>query len=195
MKTTSKRKRSSKSGPVAEAVASVEAAPTAASPEPAPVEVIATASANEPVVAEEVVAEVDANAETVSVESVVADAAVAVSEPVVVEAVVVEAEGAPVEATPVDSVIVLAANCSVKDAASLKTSLCALANESAAVTLDASAVERVDTATMQLLCAFARDRNARKQSIVWRGQSQALHDAIRLLGVGSLLGFDAGVAA
>jgi hypothetical protein len=41
---------------------------------------------------------------------------------------------------------------------------------------------------MQLLCAFARDRNARKQSIVWRGQSQALHDAIRLLGVGSLLG-------
>jgi ABC-type transporter Mla MlaB component len=172
MKTTSKRKRSSKSGPVAEAVASVEAAPTAASPEPAPVEVVAAASANEPVVAEAVVAEVDANAETV-----------AVSEPVAVEA-----EAAPVAATPVDSVIVLAANCSVKDAASLKTSLCAVANESAAVTLDASAVERVDTATMQLLCAFARDRNARKQSIVWRGQSQALHDAIRLLGVGSLLG-------
>jgi ABC-type transporter Mla MlaB component len=190
MKTTSKRKRSSKSGPVAEAVASVEAAPTAASPEPASVEVIATASANEPVVAEAVVAEVDTNAETVSVESVVADEAAAVSEPVAVEA-----EAAPVEATPVDSVIVLAANCSVKDAASLKTSLCAVANESAAVTLDASAVERVDTATMQLLCAFARDRNARKQSIVWRGQSQALHDAIRLLGVGSLLGFDAGVAA
>jgi ABC-type transporter Mla MlaB component len=176
MKTTSKRKRSSKSGPVAEAVASVEAAPTAASPEPAPVEVVAAASANEPVVVE-----VDANAETVSVESVAADEAVAVSEPVAVEA-------APVQATPVDSVIVLAANCSVKDAASLKTSLCAVANESAAVTLDASAVERVDTATMQLLCAFARDRNARKQSIVWRGQSQALHDAIRLLGVGPLLG-------
>jgi ABC-type transporter Mla MlaB component len=176
MKTTSKRKRSSKSGPVAEAVASVEAAPTAASPEPAPVEVVAAASANKPVVAE-----ADSNAETVSVESVAADEAVAVSEPVAVEA-------APVQATPVDSVIVLAANCSVKDAASLKTSLCAVANESAAVTLDASAVERVDTATMQLLCAFARDRNARKQSIVWRGQSQALHDAIRLLGVGPLLG-------
>jgi ABC-type transporter Mla MlaB component len=89
-----------------------------------------------------------------------------------------------------EPIVVLAANCSVKDAASLKSSLIAVAQESAAVTLDASAVERVDTATMQLLCAFVRDRLARNQGIVWRGQSQALHDAVRLLGVGSLLGFD-----
>ena len=110
--------------------------------------------------------------------------------------VAVEAPSAPVQAGAVDPVIVLAANCSVKDAASLKTSLCAVANESGAVTLDTSAVERVDTATIQLLCAFVRDRSTRSQSIVWRGQSQALHDAVRLLGVGSLLGFDAaGVAA
>jgi ABC-type transporter Mla MlaB component len=72
-----------------------------------------------------------------------------------------------------------------------------VAEESTAVTLDASAVERVDTATMQLLCAFARDRSARNQSIVWRGQSQALNDAVRLLGVQELLGFEEakGVAA
>ena len=91
----------------------------------------------------------------------------------------------------------LAANCSVKDAAALKSSLCALANQSAAVTLDTSAVERVDTATMQLLCAFVRDRGARNQSVVWRGVSQALNDAVRLLGVGALLNVDAakGVAA
>jgi ABC-type transporter Mla MlaB component len=166
---TSKRKRSSKSEPIE---AALDSAPTA-------VAVVAAEPANEPIVAA---------TEVVAAESVVAEAPVA-------EAVV--ADAAPVQAGAVEAVIVLAANCSVKDAASLKTSLCAVANASAAVTLDTSAVERVDTATMQLLCAFARDRGARNQSIVWRGQSQALHDAVRLLGVGALLGLDAakGVAA
>jgi ABC-type transporter Mla MlaB component len=170
---TSKRKRSPKSEPLVEAL---DSAPVAASAEPAPVEVIASDSANEPVVAETVVA----------VEVVASEPVVAESEPVA--AVVVES--APVAATAAEPVIVLSANCSVKDSTSLKNSLCALANESAVVTVDASAVERVDTATMQLLCAFARDRSARKQSIVWRGQSQALNDAVRLLGIAALMGFD-----
>ncbi len=73
-----------------------------------------------------------------------------------------------------DPIVVLAANCSVKDAAAFKTSLCAFSNHSDAVTLDVSAVERVDTATMQLLCAFVRDRSGRNQSVTWRGESQAL---------------------
>ena len=125
-----------------------------------------------------------------------ASAAAVIAEPATVAVVPTESANEPANLPANEPVVVLSANCSVKDAASLKTSLCAVANESAAVTLDASAVERVDTATMQLLCAFARDRIARKQSIVWRGQSQALLDAIRLLGVGALLGFDAiGAAA
>jgi ABC-type transporter Mla MlaB component len=95
-----------------------------------------------------------------------------------------------------EPVVVLAANCSVKDAAALKTSLCAFSNHSDAVTLDVSAVERVDTATMQLLCAFVRDRSGRNQSVSWRGESQALQDAVRLLGIGALLGLETkGVAA
>lgn len=161
---TSKRKRSSKSEPVVEAVDSAPAAAVGAEPA-AIVEVAAAEPANEAVVAE------------------------ASEQPGVVEA--------PVVAVRAEPVIVLAANCSVKDAANLKTSLCAVSAESAAVTLDASAVERVDTATMQLLCAFVRDRLSRNQSIVWRGRSQALHDAVRLLGVGALLGFEEanGVAA
>jgi ABC-type transporter Mla MlaB component len=174
---TSKRKRSPKSEPAVEAA--LDSAPAAAaSAEPAAVEVIASEPANEAVVAEVAVA-------------------VEVSEPVAVEAVVAEASEPVVAATTVAPVIVLAANCSVKDAAALKSSLCALANESAAVTLDTSAVERVDTATMQLLCAFVRDRSARNQSVVWRGVSQALNDAVRLLGVAAMLGFaeTKGVAA
>ena len=178
---TSKRKRSSKSEPVVQA-ADVVSAPAAVSAEPAVAEIVAVA-VNEPVVAEVPLAEA-------VVEQMVAEAAN--SEPVALEA-----PSAPVIATDIEPVIVLAANCSVKDAASLKTSLCALAQETSSVTLDASAVERVDTATMQLLCAFVRDRISRNQSILWRGKSQALQDAVRLLGVAALLGFEdvQGVAA
>src|SRR5690606_19082651 len=94
-----------------------------------------------------------------------------------------------------EPIVVLAANCSVKDAAALKTSLCAIARESTEVTLDVSAVERVDTATMQLLCAFVRDRSGRNQSVAWRGESQALQDAVRLLGVGELIGLQSGAGS
>ena len=95
------------------------------------------------------------------------------------------------------STIVLAAHCSVKDAAALKISLCAVAKNSAPVTVDATALERIDTATVQLLCAFVRDRSGRSQSVTWLGDSPALQDAARLLGVRGLLGFDdaKGVAA
>lgn len=83
--------------------------------------------------------------------------------------------------------IVLASNCSVKDAAALKTSLCKLADASGDVTLDAGSVERVDTATMQLLCAFVLERTARERKVVWLGNSQVLQEAARLLGVQKLL--------
>jgi ABC-type transporter Mla MlaB component len=188
---TSKRKRSPKSEPAVEAL---DSAPAAASAEPASVEVAAAEPANEAVVAEAAVVVEAVAIEVVVAEAVAPEQVVAeVSEPVAA----VEAPSAPVEATTVEPVIVLAANCSVKDAAALKSSLCALANESGAVTLDTSAVERVDTATMQLLCAFVRDRSARNQSVAWRGVSQALNDAVRLLGVAAMLGFaeTKGVAA
>lgn len=181
MKTT-KRKRSAKAVPALEAPV-VDAVAAELSPDA--VEALVAESA-EPV-AETVAETVDATPEAVldvvdpTAETVVADA---------VELVAAE----PVPAG--EPVVVLAANCSVKDAAALKTSLCAFANESTDVTLDVSAVERVDTATMQLLCAFVRDRSGRKQSVTWRGESQALQDAVRLLGVGELLGLESkGVAA
>lgn len=119
----------------------------------------------------------------------------ALNPPAVVEAVAADAKVDSKPAGP--AIIVLAANCSVKDAAALKVSLCAVANDSAPVTVDASALERVDTATVQLLCAFVRDRSGRNQSVTWRGDSPALQDAARLLGVRGLLGFDSanGVAA
>ncbi|HEX7115046.1 MAG TPA: STAS domain-containing protein [Steroidobacter sp.] len=91
--------------------------------------------------------------------------------------------------------IVLASHCSVKDAQALKTSLCKYAKEDAPVTVDVRAVERVDTATMQLLCAFVRERAARQQKVEWLGESRALDEAARLLGLTSMLGLGADQAA
>ena len=82
--------------------------------------------------------------------------------------------------------IVLASNCNVKDAAELKSSLCQHI-ESAKVALDASSVERIDTSTMQLLCAFVRDRTAQQRKVEWLGDSAVIRDAARLLGVEALL--------
>lgn len=101
------------------------------------------------------------------------------------------AEAAPVASRPSRPVIGLSSHCTIKDAAALKADLCALASEASEVELDVSAVERVDTATMQLLCAFVRDRAQRDQTVTWKGDSQNWRDAVRLLGAGDLLGYAA----
>ena len=87
--------------------------------------------------------------------------------------------------------IVLASNCSVKDAAELKQSLCAHLEESATVALNVGSVERVDTSTMQLLCAFVRDRAAQQRKVEWAGDTRVIRDAARLLGVESMLALPA----
>jgi ABC-type transporter Mla MlaB component len=141
-------------------------------------------------------AKAEPGVETPSVAAVVAaEINSEASEPAAAMAAAADAEPATTAAS--DPIVVLAANCSVKDAAALKISLCAVAKESAAVTLDIRTVERIDTSTMQLLCAFVRDRLGRNQRVTWQGESQALRDAARLLGVRALLGFEDanGVAA
>lgn len=90
----------------------------------------------------------------------------------------------PVAATT----IILGANCCVKDAVALKSSLCAVVETPDSVVLDAAAVERVDTATMQLLCAFVRERAAHSRGVVWHGVPAALNDAAHLLGLQAHLG-------
>lgn len=94
-----------------------------------------------------------------------------------------------------ERVVALSSHCSIKDAAALKRQLLALAHAPETVAVDIGAVERVDTATMQLLSAFARDRAARQQPIEWRGATAAWHEAVRLLGVQQWLGPTGGSAA
>ena len=101
---------------------------------------------------------------------------------------------AVVEEAPAASslpMIALASNCNVKDAAELKQSLCHYVDDSAPVALEVGKVERVDTSTMQLLCAFVRDRAAQELKVEWRGDTSVIRDAARLLGVESMLALPA----
>lgn len=83
--------------------------------------------------------------------------------------------------------IVLASNCNVKDAAELKQTLCLHLDDAAAVVLDVGSVERVDTSTLQVLCAFVRDRSAQQRKVEWLGDASVVRDAARLLGVEAML--------
>ena len=96
-------------------------------------------------------------------------------------------DDAAVPAAPSHPMIVLASNCNVRDAAELKQSLCLHLEQAAPVSLDVGSVERVDTSTMQLLCAFVRDRSAQQLAVEWIGDSPVLRDAARLLDVEALL--------
>ena len=86
-----------------------------------------------------------------------------------------------------ESLVSLFSNSTVKDAAALKGTLEQVLEAPGSVTIDAKSVERIDTAVIQVLCAFVRDRAARNLAIEWRGTPQPLLDAARLLGVGALL--------
>jgi ABC-type transporter Mla MlaB component len=83
--------------------------------------------------------------------------------------------------------VALASSCNVKDAAELKQSLCHYVDECAPVALEVGRVERVDTSTMQLLCAFVRDRAAQQRKVDWVGDTRVIRDAARLLGVELML--------
>jgi ABC-type transporter Mla MlaB component len=87
--------------------------------------------------------------------------------------------------------IELVSNCTVKEAVALKQSLCAVVDNAEPVTLDASAVERVDTAILQLLCAFVRARVASNLSVLWQGEESPLFESARLLGLQQLLALPA----
>ena len=83
--------------------------------------------------------------------------------------------------------LMLTAECTVAEADSLKAGLTRLVNEARTVTLDVSALQRIDTAGLQLLAAFVRDRRAIARAVEWRGRAPALDTAADLLGLRGML--------
>ena len=107
----------------------------------------------------------------------------------------IEVAPAVVSAAAPDPIVTLPSNSTVKDAAALKVALLKVAALTATVSLDIRSVERVDTATLQLLYAFVRDRAERKLGVAWLGCPKTFIDSSRLLGVHAMLGLpEVGVA-
>jgi len=137
---------------------------------------------------EETILGASAVAEPAAAAAVLAEPMIeAVAEPIVTSPVVVSADSQPVVALP--------SNSTVKDAASLKAALIKVVASTATVSVDARSVERIDTATIQLLCAFARERSQRQLAVKWLDCPKALVESSRLLGVHQILGLpEAGAA-
>ena len=81
----------------------------------------------------------------------------------------------------------LAAEWLVSDASSLKQSLNGLLEQPLPVTLDVSALQRIDTAGLQLITAFVQERARQGRSVEWHGSAPVLSSAAQLLGLTSLL--------
>jgi phospholipid transport system transporter-binding protein len=61
-------------------------------------------------------------------------------------------------------------------------------DESGNVQIDGTAVDRVDTAGLQLLAAFVRDLRSEARAVEWVGCSERLRRAANALGLGAVLG-------
>jgi ABC-type transporter Mla MlaB component len=85
------------------------------------------------------------------------------------------------------SAFALASECTVADASALKSSLAKLLDDSGAVTLDIRAVQRIDTAGLQVITTFVRERESQGREVRWLGTAGALSTAAQLLGLSSIL--------
>lgn len=83
------------------------------------------------------------------------------------------------------SVLPLPGECTIAEARSLRDRLGKLIDLEKDVTLDRTAVERIDTATVQLLATFVRDRRSRNLAVTCTGDAPAFSDAAELLGLSS----------
>jgi ABC-type transporter Mla MlaB component len=92
----------------------------------------------------------------------------------------------PADAAP-PAMLVLAAECLVSTATHFKERLTGFLDEPLPITLDITALQRIDTAGLQVLTAFIRDRAGHGRAVEWRGTAPFLTTAAQLLGLTSLL--------
>ncbi|HEY7887487.1 MAG TPA: STAS domain-containing protein [Steroidobacteraceae bacterium] len=86
-----------------------------------------------------------------------------------------------------DGSLTLTPECTVAEAEALKSELACRLDEPGPVTLDVSALQRIDTAGLQLLAAFVRDRRTAGRAVQWHGRAAALDAAADRLGLQDML--------
>lgn len=96
---------------------------------------------------------------------------------------------------PACGLIELPAQCLLRDAVEFRQRFLDCV-DAESVTVDVGAVDRIDTAFIQVLLAFTRTRAAANRSITWQRVSSEVMASVKLLGVQSLLAIpDASSAA
>lgn len=88
--------------------------------------------------------------------------------------------------------LVLGGECTLAEADGLKRSLGRLLAEPRPVRLEVSGLQRIDTAGLQLLATFVRDRRTAGRLTEWRGRAPALDAAADVLGLRGMLELPAG---
>ena len=71
----------------------------------------------------------------------------------------------------------------VRECTTLKQQLLAVLESPDPVTIDATDVELIDTAALQLLYAFGRERLAHDLSTLWQGDNSVFRDAATAMGL------------
>jgi anti-anti-sigma regulatory factor len=82
-----------------------------------------------------------------------------------------------------ETIIACEASLDIANAASLKTTLLNALSARQSVVVDGAAVEKADTAALQLLSAFFKDASAQGVAVRWTSPSPALCTAAGLLGL------------
>lgn len=81
----------------------------------------------------------------------------------------------------------IAGSVDISEVSALRERMLAALDAGLPIRLDVSAVERADTAAIQLLCAFASDARRRGLGVEWHEPSDALRRAATLLGLAHVL--------
>ena len=84
-------------------------------------------------------------------------------------------------------VIELPVDCTLRHIGALKQRLSGVADDVQNITLDLRRLERFDTATLQLIAAFARDHAARGTNLLTCGNRPSWDEAAGLLGLSAIL--------
>ncbi len=89
------------------------------------------------------------------------------------------------------SAVPLGDDLGIEAATDLKQHLAPHVAQAGSLALDAGAVQRVHTASLQVLCSFVRQREQAGLRTDFSAVSQSFRDAARLLGLGPQLGLTA----
>ena len=93
-----------------------------------------------------------------------------------------------------DAIIHLGAHLTIREAVPLRAELLERVDAVDLVALDAAGVQKVDTAGLQVLLAFTRQRRAAAVETIWTGCSEVLRKAALALDLAQALGLPDGAA-